>query len=102
MVDELFCAEHPNTALVQCGPVLLLDVGAVVLLPGAAAGEGDPALPAVVVEALVDALAAIIAVEAEEARGARRSRRIAALRCRPVTLKYGGLTLSARLRDVQK
>jgi hypothetical protein len=27
------------------GPVLLLDVGAVVLLPGAAAGEGDPALP---------------------------------------------------------
>ena len=51
------------------GAVLLLDVGAVILLPGAAAGEGDPALPAVVVEALVDELAAVIAVEAEERHG---------------------------------
>src|SRR6266566_1984675 len=55
--------------LTHDGPVLLLDVGAVILLPGAAAGEGDPALPAVVVEALVDELAAVIAVEAEERHG---------------------------------
>src|SRR5713226_7523947 len=55
--------------LAHDGPVLLLDVGAVVLFPGAAAGEGDPALPAVVVEALVDALPAVIAVEAEEWHG---------------------------------
>lgn len=42
--------------------VLLLDVGAVVLLPGATAGEGDPARVAVVVQALVDELAAVVTV----------------------------------------
>jgi hypothetical protein len=36
------------------GPVFLLGVGAVVFLPGPTAGEGDAALPAVVVQALVD------------------------------------------------
>src|SRR5712692_9762961 len=51
------------------GAVLLFDMGAVVLLPGATAGEGDAALPAVVVEALVDELAAVVAVKPEERHG---------------------------------
>src|SRR5712692_1195211 len=55
--------------LADDGAVLLFDMGAVVLLPGAAAGEGDAALPAVVVEALVDELAAVVAVKPEERHG---------------------------------
>ncbi|MGH7265730.1 MAG: hypothetical protein ACREMB_12895, partial [Candidatus Rokuibacteriota bacterium] len=47
-------------------PVLLLDVGAVVLLIGAAAGEGDPQPLAVLVEDAVDELRAVVAVEAEQ------------------------------------
>src|SRR5713101_7460664 len=51
------------------GAVLLFDMGAVVLLPGATAGEGDAALAAVVVEALVDELDAVVAVKPEERHG---------------------------------
>src|SRR5512144_1467473 len=51
------------------GAVLLLDVGAVVLLPGAAASKGDAPLPAVVVQAVVDELTAVVAIEAEERHG---------------------------------
>src|SRR5207244_10244607 len=48
--------------LADDGAVLLFDMGAVVLLPGAAASEGDAALAAVVVQALVDELAPVVAV----------------------------------------
>jgi len=51
------------------GPVLLLDMGAVVFLPGTTAGKGDAALMTVVVQVLVDELTAVIAVEAEERHG---------------------------------
>src|SRR6266851_5238532 len=55
--------------LADDGAVLLFDMGAIVLLPGPTAGEGDAALSAVVVQALVDELAAVIAVEPEERHG---------------------------------
>src|SRR5712691_7410628 len=55
--------------LADDGAVLLFDMGAVVLLPGATAGEGDAALPAVVVQALVDELTTVIAIEPEERHG---------------------------------
>jgi len=40
------------------GPVLLLEMGAVIFLPGSTAGEGDPGPSAVVIKRLVDELAA--------------------------------------------
>src|SRR2546428_3540278 len=55
--------------LADDGAVLLFDMGAVVLLPGATAGEGDATLPTVVVQALVDELAAVVAVESEQRHG---------------------------------
>src|SRR5713101_5188396 len=55
--------------LADDGAVLLFDMGAIVLLPGPTAGEGDAALAAVVVQALVDELAAVIAVEPEQRHG---------------------------------
>src|SRR6266851_6552141 len=55
--------------LADDGAVLLFDMGAVVLLPGATAGEGDAALAAVIVQALVDELAAVVAVESEQRHG---------------------------------
>src|ERR1044071_1655604 len=55
--------------LADDGAVLLFDMGAVVLLPRATPGEGDAALSAVVVKALVDELAAVVAVEAEQRHG---------------------------------
>src|SRR5215510_14082316 len=59
--------------LADDGAVLLLDVSAVVFLPGAAAGEGDAMLPAVGIEVLVDELAAVVAVEAHEWHGQSRA-----------------------------
>ncbi len=53
--------------LADDGAVLLFDMGAV--LPGPTAGEGDAALPAVVVQALVDELTTVIAIEPEERHG---------------------------------
>src|SRR5437899_250115 len=48
------------------GAVLLLDVGAVVLFPSAAAGEGHPVAATPIVEAVVDELRAVGGVEADE------------------------------------
>jgi hypothetical protein len=62
MGDEAIIADE----LADDGAVLLLDVGAVVLLPGATAGKGDAVAAAPVVEAMVDELRAIVAVEADE------------------------------------
>ncbi len=55
------------------GPVLLLDVGVVVLLVGAAACELDLAGLAVPVEVGVDELRAVIGVDAFEREGERET-----------------------------
>ena len=47
------------------GPVLLLDVGAVVLLVGPGAGEGDPLPLAIGVQPMVYELAAVVRVQAQ-------------------------------------
>ena len=53
--------------LAHDGAVLLLDVGAVVLLPGAAAGEGDAVTATPIEETVVYELRAVVAVEADQA-----------------------------------
>ena len=62
MGDEAIIADE----LADDGAVLLLDVGAVVLLPGATAGKGDAVASAPIVEAVVDELRAVVAVETDE------------------------------------
>src|SRR5262245_21963958 len=48
------------------GAVFLLDVRAVVFLPGATAGEGDRVPPAIGQPVLIDELGAVVAVQADE------------------------------------
>jgi hypothetical protein len=55
--------------LADDGPVLLLDMGTVVLLPGAAAREGDPMEATIGQERAVDELGAVVAVEPDERQG---------------------------------
>jgi hypothetical protein len=51
------------------GPVLLLDVAAVVLVALPAAGEGDPLLLAVGEQVVIDELRAVVRVDAEQGEG---------------------------------
>jgi len=51
------------------GPVLLLHMRAVILLPGAAAGEGNALADTVPIQGLVDELRAIVAVEGPQGHG---------------------------------
>ena len=55
--------------LAHGGPVLLLDVGLVVLVVGSTAGEGDLLLLAVALQVVVDELAAVVRVQAEQRIG---------------------------------
>ena len=52
--------------LADFGPVLLLDVGLVVLVVGSAAGEGDVPVGAPGAEVVVDELAAVVRVDSED------------------------------------
>ncbi len=49
-------------------PVLLLDVGAVVLVPGTGPGESDPVLEAELEELVVDELTAVIRIDADDGK----------------------------------
>src|ERR1700741_4983773 len=51
------------------GAVFLLDVSAVIFLPGATAGEGDGVALTIGIEMLVDELGAVVTVEADERHG---------------------------------
>jgi len=51
------------------GPVLWLHMRAVVLLPGAAAGEGDALADTVPIQSLVDELRAVVAIQAPQGPG---------------------------------
>ena len=55
--------------LADVGPVLLLDVGAVVLVAGPGPGEGELVGRAVVEEVGVDELAAVVRVDAQDGEG---------------------------------
>src|SRR3970282_2458258 len=59
----------PADQLANVGPVLLLDVGVVVLLVGTAAGELDLLGAAVADQVVVEELAAVVGVDAAEAEG---------------------------------
>src|SRR4030095_13900797 len=52
--------------LAHKGAVVLLDEGAVVLLPGPASREGDALPPAVVVQEAIDEFGPVVAVEADQ------------------------------------
>ncbi len=51
------------------GPVLLLDMGVVVLLVGPAPGEADLPRVAVAIEMMVDELAAVVGVDVQDLEG---------------------------------
>src|ERR1700719_4019586 len=55
------------------GAGLLFDMGIVVLLPRAAAGEGDGVLLTVRVQVMVDELRAVVAVQPEQGHGQLRA-----------------------------
>jgi len=86
------------------GTVLLLDMGAVVFLPGTTAGKGDAALMTVVVQVLVDELTAVIAVEAEERHGQPlpHAMHAAALAPGGLELDPGVFELARRMSCLQK
>jgi hypothetical protein len=58
--------------LADDGAVLLLDMGTVVLLPGAAAGEGDAVAATVIQQRAVDELGPVVAVHADQRHGQAR------------------------------
>jgi hypothetical protein len=96
----------PGHELADVGPVFLLDVGVVVLLVVAAAGELDAMGLAVMPQVVVDELAPIIGVDAAqgEAQRARRSSSGAALTKRWPLLRTARdstqpVWISVRLRD---
>src|ERR1035441_893986 len=72
--EELFFGVESEVAdqLAHMGPVLLLDVGPVVLVARARPGEGDLVLDAVVEQVVVDELTSVVRIDAEYREGELR------------------------------
>src|SRR5262249_42688887 len=82
--------------------VLLLHMGTVVLLPGAAAGEGDAMEATVVPQPTVDELGAVVAVEPEERHGEARSDAVDGAADPILALAPDGLQFDRRGGDVHR